>query len=53
MYLSTSQYIDDTNINLVQSTPVNSDVNSICMSQRPPFRDDQSNIIRLIRISPY
>ena len=45
-------------IKKVQSTPVNSypdnsDFRSIRMYLRPPFRDDQSNIISLIRISHY
>ena len=42
----------------LQSTPVNSypdnsDLRLIRMYLRPPFREDQSNIIRLIRISHY
>ena len=42
----------------IQSTPVNSypDNSDLCLIRmylRPPFREDQSNIIRLIRISHY
>ena len=42
----------------LQSTPINSypdnlDLHLIRMYLRPPFREDQSTIIRLIRISPF
>ena len=38
---------------LFNSYPDNSDVRLIGMYPRPPFSDDQSSIIRLIRISQY
>ena len=46
------------NQNELQPIPLNSyldnsDLRLILMYLRPPFRDDQSNIIRLIRISNY